>query len=414
MTSTSARRPHRQPAFGEVPPGTPRSYDYRQEVPQSSSNFHAPATPEEANVPPLPGALHSPDGDAFNVDPNAPYLESGGISADAARTPPPPRGEGKRSAGGFVNLVKRAMSARQRPPSEGLLPTTAPLYSARYQSPQPPPMPDIPRSPPRVNPVNQTYVSPPNSSETAHETLETDDTHDGETTAVDHEMPPVVPELGSPVYIEPQPGSDYAKMEGAPSVSNASFASYMSRVQKFFHDINELPWVAERVTVDYIPGESRRHRAPLRPVVRPVLSWYGGRPHSGHPGPVDLFSESSSGSSSPTVVYQIQSPGGPSQNIPVAAIAPASTAPSSAYGPARVLQHNAPPPAARVRAGGTLYPNGYVPYHHQEAVAAQYPGLSHHTMQVPNMTQVPAASTASSMTGHRSTAGQYPYPTSHT
>ncbi|KAG5339157.1 hypothetical protein C0989_005387 [Termitomyces sp. Mn162] len=110
------------------------------------------------------------------------------------------------------------------------------------------------------------------------------------TTAVGHDYDPLplAQTMGSPVYIEPKPTNDYAKMD-SPRASIASLNSYMNRVKQFFHEFNELPWVAERVTVDYIPGASKdRRRVRINQLHRPV-SWYGNTPHSRRPS---LFSDS--------------------------------------------------------------------------------------------------------------------------
>ncbi len=114
---------------------------------------------------------------------------------------------------------------------------------------------------------------------------------------VHHNPPPSQPPshaIRSPVLAEPQPGSDYAKMYDmvTPPPTEMSFSSYMSRVGQFFRDLNNLPWVAERITVDYVPGQptqrlGRRMSGSTRPSQQ-VMSWYGG-PH----GSVNLLSDGS-------------------------------------------------------------------------------------------------------------------------
>lgn len=112
-------------------------------------------------------------------------------------------------------------------------------------------------------------------------------TEDG-TTAVDHTYQPqyIAPEviIGSPEFVEPLPAPDYRKMASpSETASDVSLHSYFSRVKKFIHDINSLPWVAEdRVTVDYYPGQTKkrvREKAPYgtAPKHRSAIatSWYG-------------------------------------------------------------------------------------------------------------------------------------------
>ncbi|RDB19889.1 hypothetical protein Hypma_012820 [Hypsizygus marmoreus] len=428
MTSTEYSRPHRQAAFteGQATPSGSRGY---QPMPHrsSSSTHHVPITPGEKNVPAPTATLYAPDGDAFNVNPNAPYLEGGGIRPDAGQAPLPAKRDGKRFVGGFAALVKKAMRGQQSSPRpRTILPTTAPSPNHNYTYPRPMTVASFDGSA-RATPA-PAAPSPSTSSDTAYETQETYETHDGDSTAVDHEVLPVG-HVGSPVYIEPPLGSDYAKMSSPPSTVG-SFSSYLSRIHKFFHDINDLPWVAERVTVDYVPGQSKRRRAPMRTASnRPVISWYGGHPHMLNHNPIDLFSDSSSSHFSqqhPTVVFRVQRPGEDNTNIPYAALLSTVTtappppappfAPTPAYGPASQLPHNAPPaptpgpppeppiptprgpllrpipiPGYRSRShGGTRYPNGYVPPQQQDAVAAQFPDLSvHHLGYMPNATATP-------------------------
>ncbi|KAF9455938.1 hypothetical protein BDZ94DRAFT_500377 [Collybia nuda] len=194
--------------------------------------------------------------------------------------------------------------------------------------------------------------------------------------------------MGDPVYVEPQPGSDYAKMD-SPRQSSASFGSYMSRIQKFFHDINELPWVADRVTVDYFPGQNRRRERPV-PTRRPrhVTSWYNAHPEPPSP-PSDLFS-----ASPPMVTFQFQHANDPPSNAPFAAViypsGNAVPATSAAYGAARGLDHNTypmamvssyPTPTHQRQHTTPVYPHGYVSYQQEGAAAAQYPELSVHMPQ---------------------------------
>lgn len=102
------------------------------------------------------------------------------------------------------------------------------------------------------------------------------------TTAVGHE-PVFRVNPDSPIHASPdlRPASDYAKMDPPPPGSGEiSFKSFLSRVGHFFRDLNELPWMAERITADFVPGEPVRRlshtpsRQSVRKASRPA-TWYG-------------------------------------------------------------------------------------------------------------------------------------------
>ncbi|GLB34080.1 hypothetical protein LshimejAT787_0109640 [Lyophyllum shimeji] len=454
--------------------GRPQSQQATQRP--ASPTVQAPAVPGEQYVVPPAAALHAPDGDAFNVDPTAPYLNSAGGRAEA-NPPFSGRRNSKRFAGGFVAVVKRALRQQgstqtQEPPEAGLPADRSRSPRQSYPHPRPPPAP--PSHPGSVHarpvPADSSPVASP--SRTAHESIETG-THDDEATAVEHEVLPVAQVMGSPVYVEPRLGSDYAKMD-SPRLSITSLASYVSRVQKFFRDLNDLPWVAERVTVDYVPGESKgRRQARERRAQRPT-SWYGNVPNAlpGHHN-VDLFSESTSPASPPAmhpemqqpafhalpystqreVIFRIQSPNEQTQNIPYVSVVPASFTftPPAASVPQdrpRSVQPTPPtpysqpptqtqptpeplpvttpaqsPPMPAFRPYGQTYPMGYVPYQQQAAVAEQYNDLSVHNMsQIPPGTvpstpgtathpqpSRPASATPTPLAS-RPASMQYPYP----
>ncbi|KAF8274690.1 hypothetical protein EI94DRAFT_1712890 [Lactarius quietus] len=83
---------------------------------------------------------------------------------------------------------------------------------------------------------------------------------------------------GSPVYIEPELADDYAGMgtdiEHHPEPSGHS---QITRIGKFFRDLNNLPWVSSNVTVDFKPEDSGRARhSHSRGTGR---SWYTGQLH---------------------------------------------------------------------------------------------------------------------------------------
>ncbi|KAG6832181.1 hypothetical protein H0H92_004913 [Tricholoma furcatifolium] len=238
--------------------------------------FIPAAAPGEEYVPAPPSALHATDGDAFNVDPTVPYLDSGGSAAYQPVSQQSPTSRGSKRFSELSQFARRAMSRRstdgpQRDPEEGF-----PLHSAR--SPSPP-------------------AHVPNESSSSH-------TYEG-STAVSHEMLPVAQTIGSPVYIEPRPTLDYAKMDDPPRGSIGTFSAYVSRVREFFREINDLPWVADRITVDYVPGatKGRRHVRPTneRRPQRPT-TWYDDTPR---PRP-QLFSDTTSPDSQPANEPQLE------------------------------------------------------------------------------------------------------------
>lgn len=348
-------QPHREQAFISTPDPALRSTRDRRarrtrrarpsetaaSTDYASTNYDNNNTPigiprGVSPLPPAPENLHDLDSDAFNVDPNMPYLASasraGGASQpyiDGSRPPqtysPPEQvqHDERRFVGGFFTGLKRAVkvayesqkrgqSQRQRHRTmststgasrvvdPGFKPTLAPPPPGSYYqgSPPPPPPPpqsqsgpsqakyyhdDTPKIPPD-DPELQRYAQDASvrggygygyGSGHGHETEET-----GETTVVNHELLPPAPGVDLPMLFEPLPGSDYAKMDSPPGPpSGVSFRTYMSRIQQFLRAVNELPWVAEeRVTVDYVPGQSRRRRREGSQGEgqgrRPILSWY--------------------------------------------------------------------------------------------------------------------------------------------
>jgi len=245
----------------------------------------------------------SQDGD-FNVDPGTSYLAEAGRSAVLEfenTVHADPSAERNNFVGGFVSGIKRAMRGdRNRETLEADL---------EHQSESVPP-----------------------SSETLHESLET---AEAETTAFDHDI------YYSPVLAEPQPASDYAKMDSpTPPASDVSFNSYVARFQRFIRDLNDLPWVADRVTVDYIPGQSKRRARP-RPTHRPIMSWYNEHARRQHLS-VDLLSSGSPSSPYSTSLAPVPVQMRTTNEIdPVVAPLPRALPPGTDY---------------------ARYPTGYIPY----------------------------------------------------
>ncbi|KAG6885614.1 hypothetical protein C0993_012361 [Termitomyces sp. T159_Od127] len=214
-------------------------------------------------------ALRAADENALNID--SVVLDSG--TAQQPHTPGSSRITS--SSKGFAKLSQLAKKVMRKPSigdSQRRAEEGRPSASARGFSPL------------GASPAGS-------SSHTIHDT----DAYEG-TTAVSHENHgalTIAQTFGSPIYVEPKPTNDYAKME-SPRASIVSFNSYIHRVRQFFHELNDLPWVAERVTVDYIPGAERDRR---RPRVNRPTSWYGNTPHSRRHS---LFSDSLSPTSQPS------------------------------------------------------------------------------------------------------------------
>ncbi|KAK7063798.1 hypothetical protein R3P38DRAFT_2820413 [Favolaschia claudopus] len=351
-------------------PRAPRSSHHRSSSTRTSprqrdrrSGSHRPQQSSYAGSPTLPAAVpeNLGDPDAFDVHPTSAAL---GVTNDTYQPPIEPAGK-NRLMGGIVGGLRKAWQRNRAgpppPPGEGIaypqpavvheeetqyepVPRTPELETMQYASPGP--VADTPYTyttapisegghpaleTPRVGhghgteqyaPVATDAEYPPSpeperdshsrhshhrhesssaTSETAHAT--TQEHFDG-TTMVNHGD--LAMQIGSPEFVEPQPASDYAKMDSPPR-SEASFGSYLSRVHRFFQHINDLPWIApDRVTVDYVPGRARQIQGggdgdldvdglqPTlrrnRPARKPIISWY----NSNIPqGSIDLLSSGS-------------------------------------------------------------------------------------------------------------------------
>ncbi len=69
-------------------------------------------------------------------------------------------------------------------------------------------------------------------------------------------------------FLSPTSTSEQYTMSTFASHYDPSFASHLSPIEKFFKGLYNLPWVAERVTVDYRPANSDRAKK------KPMSSWY--------------------------------------------------------------------------------------------------------------------------------------------
>src|SRR3984957_20327772 len=93
----------------------------------------------------------------------------------------------------------------------------------------------------------------------------------------------------SPVLVEPLRAFDYAKM----NPHRTSVRSQVFNLHRFFRDLKDLPWISNRITTDYVPGDTRNDRR--KKYVKPSSSWY----KDPHRQSLDLLSSGSSSTSSP-------------------------------------------------------------------------------------------------------------------
>ncbi|KAJ6520323.1 hypothetical protein C8R45DRAFT_56994 [Mycena sanguinolenta] len=403
-TRTSPRQRDRVRSF---------SGQQRIEQPDFGSSPRSVLVPENLNN----------DRDTFNVDPTSGTLEAGGETYQ-----PPIAPAGRNVMGGIVGGLRKAWQRNRAPREPGIAyPEPAVVHEEETQyEPVPRAEPDMHYTSPAPN--NTSYDAPMSdggrtaehytslaadaeyrgspesdlhyrqeSSSSASETVHaTTQEHYEETTAVNHDMI-FSDQIGSPEFIEPRPASDYAKMDSPPR-SEASFASYLSRIHRFFQTINDLPWVApDRVTADYIPGKGKQAQGGptlrSRPARKPAISWYNS---DIPPGFVDLLS-SGTPSSHLAEFPQAKPMATPSarytdvvyaNNLPT----PATTAgapPMSSTAQGMVSQPTPRPrrvPAPQVTPdlaapadtnffNSPRYPNGYVPYE-QLSMAQTYTGSS--------------------------------------
>ncbi|KAF8204389.1 hypothetical protein K438DRAFT_1819772 [Mycena galopus ATCC 62051] len=406
----------------------------RPDQPNFGGSPRSPLVPENLND----------DRDTFNVDPTSGTLEAGGETYQ-----PPIAPAGRNIMGGFVGGLRKAWQQRNRVPPEPDVAFPEPAVVHEEETQYEP----IPRGEPEIqyaSPAPYTPYDPPLSyggrSEAAHspapveytpvaadaeypQSLESDphrrqessssvsetvhattQEHYEGTTAINHDMV-LSDQIGSPEFVEPQPASDYAKMDSPPR-SEASFGSYFTRVHRFLQTINDLPWIAsDRVTVDYVPGKVRKPQGPTlraRPARKPAISWY----NSNIPqGSVDLLSSGTPTShladfpeakamgtpsayrATPSaryadVVYANNLPdstrsAGPP---PMASATPAMASQSMPQRPRRVPVPQVTDDLAAAAENDPFYvpryPNGYVPYD-QLSVVPTYTGSSAASAQSP-------------------------------
>lgn len=101
-------------------------------------------------------------------------------------------------------------------------------------------------------------------------------------TGLGHDQVPAAARI--PIPVELLPSADYNKMDSplhSPSVT--SLNSRFARIGRFFQDLHDLPWIATRITADYIPAEQSRARYARKA----PTTWY---PDVGH-SPIDLLAQ---------------------------------------------------------------------------------------------------------------------------
>ncbi|KAI0043932.1 hypothetical protein FA95DRAFT_1608951 [Auriscalpium vulgare] len=83
--------------------------------------------------------------------------------------------------------------------------------------------------------------------------------------------------IGSPIYVEPLPTTDYGRMASpVQPPPEPTLPSQLARVGNFFRELNGLPWIASSgtITTDYVAEDSARSRY-LR--AKDAGSWYAAR-----------------------------------------------------------------------------------------------------------------------------------------
>ncbi|KAF8148390.1 hypothetical protein B0H34DRAFT_802932 [Crassisporium funariophilum] len=252
--------------------------------------FHANRSPlsqhRKAPTPLAPANLYGGNTNAFNVDPGIPFLATAGPSeatfsnrGSFAESPQQEKG----FVGGFVTGLKRAVTrkgsvredANYRQAEEGAYPGPGDLRDSGYAPSTRLEAPQTPFQPPRLvheDPEASLSSRTSQSTVAASETLIGD--HQGklddkEEKPADASQAILSPEsMASPVSAELVYSANYVKMNSAPASDSVSFNTYVSRMQKFIHDLATLPWIAkDRVTVDYYPAKAQRAQEPHRPVI---------------------------------------------------------------------------------------------------------------------------------------------------
>lgn len=279
---------------------SPRSH--RSQQSRRAPSVQQQSTPHQPT--PGPSNLRSPPAnETFNVDPTESYFAAAGN--EQVSSPPPPAGYGNRTVRDFVGgfNFRRAFGIQRPPPPPKDDSTTTTSSSSSSYSPVPMPQPVpaqatpvIPAQPIKPPPVSRhsraiqsqqiPYESPSPPSDIGHE-----NTLEG-TTAIGH-YEPIPPRTdGLPVHMSPVllPGPDYAMMNTPPR--EYTLKGFLSRMHSFFKELNDLPWIADRVTADFVPGqpvhrlnyEKRPHSSATSNRARPS-TWYG---QPGHAESLDL------------------------------------------------------------------------------------------------------------------------------
>ncbi|KAA1467118.1 hypothetical protein DENSPDRAFT_227550 [Dentipellis sp. KUC8613] len=113
--------------------------------------------------------------------------------------------------------------------------------------------------------------------------------------------------LQSPVLMEPKPAPDYERMASPiHTPSEASIPSQVARIQRFFKDLRDLPWMSSNIAVDFEPANTSRAR---RRAQHPSGPWYTPRRRAVDllaGGPSTRHLAAASGQSLPTHANPIQ------------------------------------------------------------------------------------------------------------
>ena len=255
---------------------SPYMYDTRPEEPEE---------PEEA--PPYDAPSEPMDGDSRYTDTtNMPseYQSPAGPSRTLSQAIRAPRSESQLTYQSLTNPPARHVSQHGS------------LHQSQRSS-----FPRTVRNPDPPSPTDESGTAHPNSPRPSQFQPELEPESASRTPHLSPLEPTRRPTVtiqspnGSPLYFEPQRSDDYAGMDmDSPIESTAEPlappSSQFSRIARFFRDLNDLPWVAPNMTVDFDPTDAERGRnAHMR---GPDKSWYTGHLHD-----LDLLGGGGGGSS---------------------------------------------------------------------------------------------------------------------
>lgn len=149
-----------------------------------------------------------------------------------------------------------------------------------------------------------THHSTPHRSTTPSRPSRPQTALDGDTT-LNHQTQSGEPEV---IAAEPLPTSDYKSMAPGTALSSSSssmIASNVNRIQQFVTDVYNLPWVATKVAVDFLPERDGRMYRGMDPdekrTPKTLKSWYPPTHQD-----IDLLAEPTQPQSAPMMTHRRQ------------------------------------------------------------------------------------------------------------